>query len=316
MNGYKERRILSEKHQSLATAYDVPASGANNAQERAPVRASSSSALLIAGAVVLLLGIAGISLVKGRNTAVPTPPPQPTIAVATSIPVVAAPLRETVVIVATLTPVPTPGCISTLSELASLDSLIQQAKYEQATAKAEDALNIHGLCHNEIQLLTSRAVLAGLYALYNQEFDPLDAKAHQAAVDTFLRLRERARLAGIAFPASLLQVANEARRISQHRLTITAIELAFSEGEFNPELDREVTRLYISGLYGLGYWYTKAEQGSELYSEGLSYLIASHQLAVKFKTGQAEAGNLLRQLSGNDEARWLAPYLSPLLTND
>jgi hypothetical protein len=308
MNGYKERRIFPEKPQSLATTSSVPASGANDAQQRALARSPARSMVLMAGVVVLLLVISGISMVGGWNTAVPTPPPQPTIAA--GVPVVAAPLREIVVV--TATPLPTPDCVAAQNQLASVDSLIQRGQWVQAEQQAEMALNTKGLCAGDLRPLTQRAVFAGLQGLYSQQFDPLDAQAHQAAVDTFLRLRERARLAGIEFPETLLQVANEARRISQHQLTITAIELAFSNGEFNPELDRETTKLYISGLYGLGYWYTQAEKGSEVYTKGLSYLVASHHLAVQFKTGQAEAGNLLRQLIGDNEATWPMPYSSPL----
>jgi hypothetical protein len=262
--------------------------------------------------VIGMVGIVSLVLLTGIGGRATAPMATPPVAAAIPLPAAtAAPARETIIV--TATPIPTPDCISAQSQLASVDGLIQQAKWEQAAAQAEEALTIRGLCHTDLRPLTQRAVLAGLQGLYNHQFDPVDAEAHQAAVDTFLRLRERARLSGITFPATLLQVARESYRISQHRLTIAAIELALTEETFNPALDRETTKLYISGLYGLGYWYSQAEKGSALYTEGLSYLAASHQLAAQFKTGQAEAGNLLRQLIGDNKANWPSPYLSPLM---
>jgi hypothetical protein len=92
-----------------------------------------------------------------------------------------------------------------------------------------------------------------------------------------------------------------------------AIEQALADGDYHPEVDRATTRMYISTLYNVGNWYTQAPAGSALHQQGLTWLAASHQLAVQYQTGQGEAAMLLRQLAGQQESGWPAPAQTPLL---
>lgn len=187
-------------------------------------------------------------------------------------------------------------------------------KWQDAANTAEAALAVQGLCAAERVMLQQKAITYGLDALYAEpvELEPFDRAAQQAQVDRYLKLRERARLGGSAFP-SALEVARAANASSQHRLTIAALEIALEEQAFNPSIDRDVTKLYISALYGVCYWQTKDPSRRDLYLEGLSYCTASYRLAVTFKTGQADASTLLITLLGQDLKAWPTPYPSPLL---
>lgn len=227
------------------------------------------------------------------------------------MPIAAAPVKETVA--ATPTPAPTP-CVSGQSQLAILEEQARVGKWQEATDTAETALAVQGLCGDERALFQRKAIFYGLDALYAEPvvLEPFDRTAQQAQVDRYLKLREQARLLGIAFP-SALEVARQANASSHHRLTIAALELALTEHEFNPSIDRDVTKLYISALYGVCYWQTKDTNRRDLYAEGLAYCTTSYRLAVLFKTGQAEAFTLLTTLLGQNLDALPSPYPSSLL---
>jgi hypothetical protein len=263
------------------------------------------SGIPLAAAIALVLLVASFLVVSGGRASTALTPstlPMP--------PATAIPAKETIII--TQTPVPTPDCVSVASQLALIESLTGKGDWEGGAREADAVLTIAKLCESDRKRLTEKAVITGLQALYNQKFESLDEKSHQQEVDRFLTLRERARLSGVDFPTPL-QVARASYSISQFRLTVAAVEIALSEGDYNPQLDRDTTKLYISALYGLGYWYTQAPEDSDLYNLGLAYLSASHRLAVQFKTGQGEAAALLTKRIGADETHWPAPYRSPLL---
>jgi hypothetical protein len=257
-------------------------------------------------AIAVGLGLLAVAfvLVSGGQTSTasaPTMTPMRTV--------IAEPVREIVVV--TATPIPTPDCVAATTQLSVIDALIQKGNWEEAAREADATLTIPRLCQNDEHLLSQKAVTAGLYVLLNQEFEPLDTTGHQQTVDRYLALRERAKRANVELP-SALQVARTAYSTSQFRLTIAAIELALSVGEYDPQLDRDTTKLYISALYSAGYWYTKAPKESKLFEMGTSFLSASHRLAVQHKTGQADAATLLTRLFGSAEDSWPAPYHSPL----
>ena len=263
--------------------------------------------MALLGAVVLLIG--GLAfLVIGRSTLSSR---APTAQLQTAVPVAAAPLKETVVVTPTSAPTP---CVSGQSQLAILEEQARVGKWQDAAETAEAALAVQGLCGDDRAILQQKAITYGLDALYAQpvELEPFDWAAQQAQVDHYLKLRERAHLIGSAFP-SPLEVAREANASSHHRLTIAALEIALEEQEFNPAIDRDVTKLYISALYGVCFWQTKDPNRRDLYEEGLAYCTASSRLAVSFKTGQGEAAILLASLLGKDPDALPTPYPSPLL---
>lgn len=261
-----------------------------------PSRRSAPTGFLISLGVVSVVGL-GFLVTLGKEVSAPSS---------------AAPVSViTVVPTGSVSLAPTPACVSGQGQQAVVDGLIQQGKWEQAANQAEAALSTTTLCTDDIRPLTQRAVSSGLHVLYNQEFDPLDSAGQQQEIDRFLQLRERARLLHLEFP-TLLQVARESYRTSQHRLTVAALESAFTEGTFTPSLDRDTLKLYISALYGLGYWYTQAPKNSALYAEGLAYLAASHRLAVLFHTGQGEAAARLKQCTGTEATPSSPSYQSPL----
>ena len=262
---------------------------------------------LFGAALLLISGIVLVLVVSSART----PPPQPTAIAQVAAPVIAAPLRETVVV--TPTPAPTP-CVSGQSQLAILEEQARVGKWQDAADAAEAALAVQGLCSADRAVLLQKAVTYGLDALYAEPvvLEPFDRAAQQAQVDRYLKLRERARLADVAFP-SALEVAREANSSSHHRLTVAAVETALEERAFNPTIDRDVTKLYISALYGVCYWQTKDQTQRDVYTEGLSYCTASYRLATSFKTGQADAATLLTTLVGADTRAWPTPYPSPLV---
>jgi hypothetical protein len=71
--------------------------------------------------------------------------------------------------------------------------------------------------------------------------------------------------------------------------------------------------MYVSTLYGLGAWYITDNPGTALYNEGLSWLVASDQVAVKYNTGQSEADALLAQRGYPNRSERPQPAATPLL---
>jgi hypothetical protein len=163
-------------------------------------------------------------------------------------------------------------------------------------------------------LLTQKALTNGLKALLTEPVDlePYNRDHQQEQVDRWLKYRERAQFAGAEFSSPLV-IAREATITSRHRLAVAAVEVAFADGAFNPAVDRDITKQYISALYGVCSWQTHDPTRVELYTEGLSYCVTSQRLAVAFKTGQGEAAMLLNQLVGEDLALWPSAYQSPLM---
>jgi hypothetical protein len=260
-------------------------------------------------AVIVLVVLATRAMGGMATVEAPTVLPSPQ---ATSTPV-----KEIIVVTAAPAPTapitPTPACVSGQSQLALIEAMEHKSDWKQAVAAAEAALDLPTLCDADRRALTQKAVADGLNVLYYTAVDGQDRAGQQHAVDTYLALKQRAHDARVDFP-SPLQVATQAFQISQFRLAITAVETAYTEQDFDPRVQRDVSHLYVSALYSIGLYYTKAPQGSDLYTEGLTYLSASHRLAVQYQTGQGEAAILLTQLAGPDETTWPQPYASPLLT--
>lgn len=209
---------------------------------------------------------------------------------------------------------PTSACIAAVAHLALIEDLEKRGNWTQAAATAEAALDVPNLCGEARRPLTQKAVADGLNVLFFEPFRGVDREAEQHAVDRYLALRQRADDADVDFPTAL-QVANQAFTSSKFRLAMTALEIAYAEGSFRPDMHRDTTHLYVSALYGIGRYYTQQPSESDLYTEGLAYLSASHRLAVQYQTGQGEAAALLTQRIGPDETVWPNPYPSPVFAH-
>jgi hypothetical protein len=310
MHSHKQIRILPEAQHAPHPGVAVAATPVNNRRANEHTAAMPLMLPLIVGGV-LLLGVVLMVAVRGREA---VPPPAPFAAVATAAPpATVLSVRETIIV--TATPVPSPACVSGQSQLAIIEALAQRGEWREAADTAETTLTTSDLCPADRPLLTHKALTNGLKALYTEpvELEPYNRDHQQEQVDRWLRYTERARLAGVNFPSPLI-VAREATTTSHHRLAVAAVEVALADREFNPALDRDITKLYISALYGVCYWQIKDPAHSEIYTEGLSYCVASQHLAVVFKTGQGEAAMLLRQLLSDGETAWPSPYPSPLLS--
>lgn len=264
----------------------------------APTAPQGASNLLLlafgAGFVVVLIAVVAL-LTRGGES----PAPQSVAATSEASP--------------TFTPVstPTPSCIDAQSQLVLVEDLERRGDWQQAANVANAALNLQGLCDVERYVLTEKAVAAGLKALMDAPHRKTDLAQHQQLVDQYLAFQARARDAGISIMPAL-QFAEEAHGRSQFLLAKVAIEQALQAGEYQPNVHRDVTRLYISSLYGLCYWYTTDMPGSETFQQGLSYCAASDLLADAFCTGQGEAATKLDELVGTDRQRWPQPAASPL----
>jgi hypothetical protein len=306
---YKQMRILPPEEDAQPQQPEAPVlpTAGDHSPEGATVRWSSPPALFAVvgiSLVVLCAALATFVITTGgsRDAREPTALAQPAAALA----------QATVISPTTVPAPPTPSCMAATNYVEIITRQERANRWEDAVATADTGLADTRLCPSERKLLTARAVDDGLKVLYNKPFDPLDVAAQQQEIDRYLSLRQRARDALVSFDTPL-QVAGQAYQISQFPLARVAIEEAFAAGDYRPEVDRATTRLYISTLYNLGSWYTHAPAGNALYEQGLGWLAASHQLAVKYQTGQGEAAMLLRQLVGQEEAHWPAPGRTPLL---
>jgi len=256
----------------------------------------SSTPLFALGTLGVVALVVFLVWPRGGEAAVVSPTPLPVTAIPTAVP----------------TAVPTPAGPDLASQVALIEALIGKGDYQTAIATAEGALAVPGIREEQRRVLTGYIVTAGLKDIESTPFEPLDRTQHQHLVDTYLSLVERAKGAGITLDTPL-EVARRAQASSQFPLAKVAIETALESGAFNPTTDRDVTRLYVSTLYGLGKWYTTAQKGSPLYEEGLRALVASDMIADRYKTGQSEAEALFAQ-SGVSERP--APLSTPLLKGD
>jgi hypothetical protein len=233
-----------------------------------------------------------------------------------SPPTAAQPTPQIAAVVKTATAIPaspTPVCPPIAPYIAVITAYEQSGRWGEAATSAEGALSVAGLCDIDRKTLTHYAVSSGLKELSTQAFTPRDTAGQQRMVDRYLALKQRAHDAGVSIDTPL-QVAATAFASSQFGLARVAIEEAITDGSFKPETDRDITKLYISTLYGLGKWYTTADKSDPLYTEGLRWLVASDKVAVKYQTGQSEAAMLLSQLGYPDKATWPQPATTPLLT--
>ncbi len=231
-------------------------------------------------------------------------------------PTAAQPTQQIAAGVTTATAIPatpTPVCPPITPYIAVITAYEQAGRWGEAATSAEGALSVAGLCDVDRKTLTRYAVSGGLKELYTHVFKPRDTAGQQRMVDRYLSLKQRAQDAGIPIDTPL-QVAATAFASSQFQLARVAIEEAVTDGSFKPETDRDITKLYVSTLYGIGKWYTTADKSDLLYTEGLGWLVASDKVAVKYQTGQSEAAMLLSQLGYPDKATWPQPATSPLLT--
>jgi hypothetical protein len=220
------------------------------------------------------------------STVAPSPTPQPT---ATPAPT------------ATLAPSP---------YLAILAALSGKGDWTGCVTMAEGALST--LSESDRTAITRYAVACGMKELAAEIFDPLDRAGHQRMVDRYLTLRQRANDAGVMIDTPLV-VARSAYASSQFALARVALEEAFKDGSWKPTTDRDITKMYISTLFGLGKWYTSDSSKRALYQEGLGYLSASDALQLKYQTGQGDAAQLLAILGYTDRAKYPKGAATPLL---
>ena len=269
-------------------------------QERENTSGSPLGSVIGLGAVALVVLIAALVWPRGEQARASTATAVPTTMAPTIVPATAVP------------PTSTPSGPDIAPYVALIEAHISGGRYREAVTTAEGALTIAGLRADDRTTLTRYVITSGMKELFTQPFNPTDRAQHQRMVNTYLSLRARSAGAGVAIDTPL-QVASTAFASSQFQLARVALEEALEEGSFTPEIDRDVTRTYVSTLYGLGKWYTTAEQETPLYEEGLRWLVASERVALKYKTGQSEAAMLLAELVSTDEAHWPSPAAVPLL---
>lgn len=236
---------------------------------------------------VIVAMVVGIALVwpRGGEAITASPTAQPATAVPTSIP-------------------PTPQEVNPY--IALIEQHIADGKYRDAMTTAEAALAAAN--DDDRQVLTRYIITAGLNDIYTTPPNPLDRGGEQRLVDVYLSLQERARIAGVTIDTPI-QVARSAHASSHFTLARVALEEAYAAGDFNPNVDRDITRLYASTLYGLGEFYT-ADKDAPLYTEGLRWLVTSDLVADHYRTGQVEAEALLTELVGPTD--WPKPMEIPL----
>jgi hypothetical protein len=222
----------------------------------------------------------------------------------------AVPIQPTAV--PTAVPAATPETSAIDTYVALIGSHVAKGDYQVAITTAEGALDTPDISDAERKVLIGYIVSAGMKDIESQEFRPLDRAQHQQLVDTYLSLVERASIAGITIDTPL-EVAVRAHVSSQFPLAKVAAEEALKAGSYNPKIDRDITRLYVSTLCSLGEWYSKAPKGTPLYDEGVRALVTSDLIADQYKTGQSEAEVLLKQLGYNDKKTWPDPLSTPLL---
>lgn len=227
-------------------------------------------------------------------TAAPTPVPQVLIATPTAAPSTATPL-----------PVCTPGA----SYLKVISDQEKRSKWDAAADNAATALDDDDLCEDDRSTLAARYVTDALEGLWARKFGPDKASQEEAAA-RYQTIKQHALRFGAQFPDSV-SIAGRAEQSGKFVLTKIAYDEAIEIGTFHTD-DIEQVRSYVSNLHNIGSWWTD-DPNNPAFREGLSYLVASHHVAVKFKTGQAEAWGLLKERAGSDESKWPAPAATPLL---
>ncbi len=250
--------------------------------------------------------IAAVALIGGTTMVIrgATPAVQPT-----ALPV------STVAPSPTLQPTATPAPTATLAPspyLAILAALSGKGDWTGCVTMAEGSLSTPALSESDRTAITGYAVTCGMKELTTAVFDPLDRAGHQRMVDRYLTLRQRAKDAGVTIDMPLV-VARSAYASSQFALARVALEEALKEGSWKPTTDRDITKMYISTLFGLGKWYTSDSSKTALYQEGLGYLSASDALQLKYQTGQGDAAQLLATLGYTDRAKYPRGAATPLL---
>ncbi len=235
-------------------------------------------------------GVDTATVVVGATSQPPTPLPSPTV----------------------VAPTPIPPNTQVNSYIALVVAAIGKGHYQQAITLAETALALPDVSAQDRHLLTEYLVSAGLKDIYAQPSYPANRDHQQALVDQYLSLAERAKGAGVSIDAPL-EVATHAFASSQFALARVTLERALVDGAFDPSLDRDVTRMYVSTLFGLGKWYTTLAPNSPEYSEGVRWLVTSHAVAMRYQTGQSDAEALLIQLGYTTSEHWPSPLDTPLL---
>ena len=283
---------MSRRHETFDTPADQLAEG--HKEQRSSFRfALGGTALLIV--VVSIFGLRGGA----------SPPPQPTtVPEATARSIIPPPTA--------LPPTATPPDAAIAPYVARIKAYEAKGSWSEAVSEAENTLDLPDLSDGNRKIITRYAVADGLKDLYTQPFSPLDKKQQQVMIDRYLALKQRAHDASVEFDTPR-QVASRAFPSSQFHLARVALEEALKDGTFNPEIDRDITRMYVSTLYGLGAWYITDNPGTALYNEGLSWLVASDQVAVKYNTGQREADALLAQRGYPNRSERPQPAATPLL---
>lgn len=283
---------MSRRHETFDTPADQPAEGHKEQRSSFP---------FALGGVALLIVV--FSVVGLRGSASPSPQPT-TLPEATARSIIAPPTA--------LPPTETPTDAAIALYVARIKAYEAKGSWSEAVSEAENTLDLPDLSDGNRKIITRYAVADGLKDLYTQPFSPLDKKQQQAMIDRYLALKQRAHDASVEFDTPR-QVASRAFPSSQFHLARVALEEALKDGTFNPEIDRDITRMYVSTLYGLGAWYITDNPGTALYNEGLSWLVASDQVAVKYNTGQSEADALLAQRGYPNRSERPQPAATPLL---
>jgi hypothetical protein len=300
VNGYRQRRVAPQPPPAPPKPMAEPETKATTLpQHGEPVKVPLG--LIVAGGAGVLVLVVAL-LLFSRDSA------QPHVAVAPSVVV----LSPTAVVAP---PTPTPACTPATTYLDIITHQELTGDWAAAAATAETALGLPQLCSRDRAALTEKAVNAGLHAIYTTTFLPTDLTAHEQIVDRYLALRTRAEQVNVPFPTPL-QVAQEAYQSGQFALAKVAVEEALERGQYDPDLHREVTRLYISTLYNLGVWYTSEPANQPLVERGARFFVASHCLAVEYQTGQAEAWGKLTELLGKDFSAWPHAEASPVMRKE
>lgn len=296
-------RLRTDQWQDIIRPDDTIAAGEEHHVPPQPVGLPIPASLIAGGVVAFLIGalfLIGLSGGHREQARVIQPTAAPAALVVT-------------VVMPTVAATPVPDCRSAEGQLTIIEAKEAAGDFSGASADAEAALRIAGLCADDRRTLQHKAISAGLSALYSVQFEPLDVPAQQHLVDRYESLRARAQDAGIPIDTDL-QIARRAYTVSQFPLAKAALDNAYTAGQFNPSVDRELTQLYVSTCYNLGAWYTTAAKESDRYRQGLAWLRTSERLAAMYRTGQGEAAMKLRALSGSDETAWPSPAVTALLS--
>jgi hypothetical protein len=281
---------VTDEPKKAATSLDTPEKGGRP-------QAPSPLPFVMAGCAVVLVGVLLFAF---------WPRPAPPVAMApTMVPMTAASPTA-------IPPPPTPSGPDITSYVDLIEASMRAGRYREAATTAEAALRVEGLRDADRRVLTGYIVTAGMKDIYTQPSRPLDRDGQQHLVDTYLSLVERAKGAGVAIDTPL-QVATSAFASSQFPLARVALEQAVADGSFTPSTERDTVKLYVSTLYGLGAWYTTAQEDSPLYKEGIRWLVTSDRVADFYETGQSEAEAKLGEAGLTDPATWPTPFETPLL---